>query len=180
MSTFELKTHQIGRTYSNPHFFILNKRLNSGKPLSNPCHNCFVVISKTEEEKHSLYHLSMILQIGGFYAYYLKESVIPFISINDCKKTLTNAYITMQNDDVQLQKYINIVSVICKKEAELQKVISKMADLKVSYIQSLFSKRNIGQQKPNQSISIVFAIYYLCWLKTVPSPYQLQRKVCFI
>jgi hypothetical protein len=32
------------------------------------------------------------------------------------------------------------VSAISKKEAELQKVISKMADLKVSYIQSLFSK----------------------------------------
>ena len=25
MSTFELKTHQVGKTYSNPHFFILNK-----------------------------------------------------------------------------------------------------------------------------------------------------------
>ncbi|WP_458629384.1 hypothetical protein [Winogradskyella sp. PC D3.3] len=25
MSTFELKTHQVGRTYSNPHFFILNR-----------------------------------------------------------------------------------------------------------------------------------------------------------
>jgi len=33
MSTFEVKTHQIGRTYSQPHFFILNNGQNSGKPL---------------------------------------------------------------------------------------------------------------------------------------------------
>lgn len=66
MSTFELKTHQVGRTYSNPHFFILNKGLNSGKPLTNPCPNCFVVTTSTEEEKNTLFHISMMLQIGGF------------------------------------------------------------------------------------------------------------------
>ncbi|MDG1398068.1 MAG: hypothetical protein P8P88_06740 [Polaribacter sp.] len=92
MSTFEIKTHQIGRTYSNPHFFILNKGLNSGKPLALPCPNCFVLISKNEEDKNTLYHLTMMLQIGGFYAYYLKGSVIPFISINDCKKNANKRF----------------------------------------------------------------------------------------
>ena len=95
MSTFELKTHQIGRTYSQPHFFILNKGQNSGKPLINPCPNCFVVSTSTEEEKQTLYHLSMMLQIGGFYAYYLKGSVIPFISIDDCRNTLKNSYTSL-------------------------------------------------------------------------------------
>jgi len=140
MSTFELKTHQVGKTYSNPHFFILNKGLNSGKPLSNPCPNCFVVTTSTEKEKNTLYHLSMMLQIGGFYAYYLKGSVIPFISIDDCRNTLKNSYNSLFYDAIQLQKHINIVSAINKKEKELHKIISKMADLKVSYIQSLFSK----------------------------------------
>ena len=140
MSTFELKTHRTGKTYSNPHFFILNKGLNSGKPLSNPCPNCFVLQTSTEKEKNTLFHLSMMLQIGGFYAYYLKGSVIPFISIDDCRNTLKNSFISLINNEFQLQKHINIVSAICEKEAELQKVISKMADLKVSYIQSLFSK----------------------------------------
>ncbi|WP_289044101.1 hypothetical protein [uncultured Olleya sp.] len=140
MSTFKLKTHRAGKTYSNPHFFILNKGLNSGKPLLKSCANCFVVTTTTEEVKHTLFHLSMMLQIGGFYAYYLKGSVIPFISIDDCRNTLKNSFTSLINNEFQLQKHINIVSVISKKEAELQKVISKMADLKVSYIQSLFSK----------------------------------------
>ena len=139
MSTFELKTHQVGRTYSNPHFFILNKGLNSGKPLTNPCPNCFVVTTSTEEEKNTLFHISMMLQIGGFYAYYLKGSVIPFISIDDCRKTLKNSYTSLFYNEIQLQKHINIVSAISKKEAELHNIISKMADLKISYIQSLFS-----------------------------------------
>ena len=138
MSTFELKTHRAGKTYSKPHFFILNKGLNSGKPLSNPCPNCFVVTTSTEKKKNTLYHLSMMLQIGGFYAYYLKGSVIPFISIDDCRKTLKSSLKSNGNTDDIMQKHIKAVEVINKKEKELQNVIEKMALLKKSYIESLF------------------------------------------
>tara|TARA_R110002072_G_C7885114_1_gene528329 strand:- start:777 stop:1259 length:483 start_codon:yes stop_codon:yes gene_type:complete len=138
MSTFELKTHRTGKTYSKPHFFILNKGLNSGKPLSNPCPNCFVVETATEKEKNTLFHLSMMLQIGGFYAYYLKGSVIPFISIDDCRNTLKNSLKHNKNSGFELQKQINLVSVISKKEKELQNVIDKMSVLKVAYIRNCF------------------------------------------
>lgn len=138
MSYFEMKTHQIGRTYSNPHFFILNKGLNSGKPLSNPCPNCFVVITKTEEAKNTLFHLSMMLQIGGFFAYYLKGSVIPFISVDDCRNTLKKGLKSTSNINEQMRKHIKAVEVISKKEKELRNVIDKMAVLKVAYIRNCF------------------------------------------
>ena len=138
MSTFELKTHKSGRTYSNPHFFILNKGLNSGKPLANPCPNCFVVTTKTEETKNTLFHLSMMLQIGGFYTFYLKGSVIPFITINDCRNTLIKGLKSSDNIANQMQKHIKAVEVISKKEKELQNVIDKMAVLKVAYIRNCF------------------------------------------
>jgi hypothetical protein len=139
MHFFEIKTHQLGRTYSNPHFFILNKGLNSGKPLTNPCPNCFVVITSTEEAKNTLFHLSMMLQIGGFFAYYLKGSVIPFISINDCRNTLKKGLKSSGNIDNQMQKHIKAVQIISKKEKELQNVIDKMAVLKVAYIRNCFN-----------------------------------------
>ncbi|MCL7753289.1 hypothetical protein [Polaribacter sp. Z022] len=140
MSTFEIKTHQIGRTYSNPHFFILNKGLNSGKPLDLPCPNCFVIMLKNEEDKNTLYHLSMMLQIGGFYAYYLKGSVIPFISINDCKNTLLKGF--ESSKDLEIIKHIKAVSIISKKEKELQNVIKKMSLLKIAYIKNAFKNAN--------------------------------------
>jgi len=138
MSTFEMKTHRKGKTYSNPHFFILNKGLNSGKPLTNPCPNCFVVTTSTEVDKNSMFHLSMMLQIGGFYAYYLKGSVIPFITIDDCRKVLKKAINNKSKSSLKLEKQIKIVTAIHKKELDLQNILSKMADLKVSYIQSYF------------------------------------------
>ena len=138
MSTCEMKTHRAGKTYSKPHFFILNKGLNSGKPLTNPCPNCFVVTTTTEEAKNTLFHLSMMLQIGGFYAYYLKGSVIPFISVDDCRNTLKKGLKSSGNITNQMQKHIKAVEVISKKEKELQNVIDKMSVLKVAYIRNCF------------------------------------------
>ena len=78
-----------------------------------------------------------MLQIGGFYAYYLKGSIIPFISINDCRNTLKNG-LKSNNITNQTQKHIKAVELINKKEIELQKIIDKMAVLKVAYIRNCF------------------------------------------
>lgn len=88
MLNFEIKTHRVGITYKKPHFFILNKGLNSGKSLQKPCPNCYVITTESETDKNTLFHLSMMLQIAGFYEPSLKGSVIPFITIKDCLNTL--------------------------------------------------------------------------------------------
>ena len=98
MSTFQIKTHQPGRTYAKPHFYILNKGLNSGKPLDKPCPNCFVITTTTRAERESLYYLCLSLKVGQFFAYYLKGSVIPFIGISDAKKVINAA---LQNYEEQ-------------------------------------------------------------------------------
>jgi hypothetical protein len=154
MSTFQIKTHKPGRTYSNPHFFILNKGLNSGKPLPLPCPNCFVVTTASKEEKNTLFHLTMMLQIGDFFTCYLKGTVIPFISINDCKNTLKKGIKSINDIGSEYQKHINAVMIISEKE--LQNVIVKMAVLKKSYIESLFKNAkygNKGQQNETHFIA---------------------------
>jgi len=61
MQNFQIKTRQPGRTYHKPHFFILNKGLNSGKPFTAPVRNSFVVSTETNEQKEALFHLSLML-----------------------------------------------------------------------------------------------------------------------
>ena len=136
MSTFELKTHQIGKTYSKPHFFILNKGLNSGKPLINPCPNCFVVQTTTPENKDLLFNLSAILQIGGFYAINLKGSVIPFLTIDDCRKTLKNSLINYQRRHKELGNHLKAIQIIGEKEKQLKNTIKKLAMLKMAYVKA--------------------------------------------
>jgi hypothetical protein len=117
MSTFEIKTHQIGRTYSRPHFFILCKSereetvqwtvlviepagamANSGRPMPEPCPNCFVITTNSEDLRESLFYLCLALKIGKYFSFYLKGSVIPFICIVDARAVIKNA---LQNNEQQ-------------------------------------------------------------------------------
>jgi hypothetical protein len=75
-----------------------------------------------------------------FCTYYLKGSVIPFITINDCKKTLLEGFNSSKN--LNFKKHLKAVSLITKKEKELQNVITKMALLKKSYINNVLKKAN--------------------------------------
>ena len=50
MPDFIIKTHQKNAIYNQPHLFILNKGLNSGKPQKEPFTNSFVVIFQHEKD----------------------------------------------------------------------------------------------------------------------------------
>lgn len=86
MQTLSIKSHRVKATYTQPHFFILNKGNNSGKPLLKACPNCFVILCNDEEDKEQLYWLVMGLWQSKAFYQYLKGSVIPFVTISDVKQ----------------------------------------------------------------------------------------------
>ncbi|UMB55347.1 hypothetical protein MKD41_07715 [Lutibacter sp. A64] len=134
MSNFEIKTHQVGRTYCVPHFFILSKGLNSGKPLEQPCPNCFVITTNSEATRESLYYLCLSLKIGRFFSYYLKGSVIPFICISDAKKVINTA---LQNNQEQQWKIkVEKLKKINAFEANLKQQLAAISQLKIVLLRS--------------------------------------------
>ena len=134
MSTFEIKTHRIRKTYAQPHFFILNKGLNSGKPLKNPCPNCFVITTPSEDDKNTLFHLSMMLLINGNYHYYLKGSVIPFIAIKDVKNLIQKNSIWL--NEIELQKKIETIKKVETLEISFKNKLKVIHDLKMALLRS--------------------------------------------
>ncbi len=68
--------------------FILSKGNNAGKPMWQPCPNCFVLAAKTEEEQQQNYWLLYGLWQGQFFNPFITGSVIPFIRIDDVKQVL--------------------------------------------------------------------------------------------
>jgi hypothetical protein len=134
MSTYEIKTHRRGRIYNTPHFFILSKGLNSGRPMNQPCPNCFVITTAVEPTRESLYYLCLSLKVGQYFSYYLKGSVIPFICISDAKKVINEA---LQNNKVQqweikVKKLIKINAF----EENLKKQLKKISELKIAILKS--------------------------------------------
>lgn len=134
MSTYEIRTHKHGRTYNSPHFFMLNKGLNSGKPLEQPCPNCFVITTNCPEQRESLFYLCLSLKIGKYFAYYVKGSVIPFICITDTKAVFKNA---LQNyEQQQWKSKVEKLKKITAFEENLTQQLSTISKLKIALLRS--------------------------------------------
>ena len=134
MSTFEIKTHRSGRTYTKPHFFILSKGLNSGRPMNQPCPNCFVITTGSKQTRESLFYLCQSLKIGKYFQYYLKGSVIPFICISDAKKVINTAL--QNNQEQQWQIKVEKLKKINAFEENLQQQLAAIKQLKIALLRS--------------------------------------------
>jgi len=106
MSTFSIKSHRSGVVYSMPHFFILNKGNNSGKPLLAPCPNCFVIQCKCEAEKEQIYWLSYSLWQSKVFYPFLRGSVIPFAVLKDVKSCLLDGLNKANDNPAQFEKAV--------------------------------------------------------------------------
>lgn len=106
MSSFSIKSHRPGVVYSMFHFFILNKGNNSGKPLSAPCPNCFVIQFQNETEKEHIYWvLYSLWQSKAFYPF-LRGSVIPFVVLRDVKSCLLDGLNKVDENPAQFEKAV--------------------------------------------------------------------------
>ncbi|MFZ4581554.1 MAG: DUF6943 family protein [Paludibacter sp.] len=107
MSIFSIKSHRPGVVYSMPHFFILNKGNNSGKPLTVPCPNCFVIQCKCEAEKEQIYWLSYCLWQSKAFYLFLRGSVIPFVVLRDVKSCLSDGLDKANENPAQFEKAVS-------------------------------------------------------------------------
>ena len=106
MSTFNIKSHRPGVSYNMPHFFILNKGNNSGKPLAVACPNCFVIQFQCEIEKEQIYWLMYSLWQSKAFYQFLRGSVIPFIVLNDLKSCLRDGLKKVDENPAQFEKAV--------------------------------------------------------------------------
>jgi len=130
MINFKMKHHQSGTQYTNPHFFILNKGLNTGKPLEIPCPNCFVIIFQCTEDREHMESICNSLWRVKFWHQFLIGSVIPYIRINDFAKTLNSKASEMMFDYEQHKKNVAALKLLEQKEKQFQENLSLISDLR--------------------------------------------------
>lgn len=120
MPYFEIKTHRPEITYKKAHFFILNKGLNSGKPLKEPCPNCFVCIVQQETDKDFMYWLCYGLWKSNSFHQLLKGSVIPFMTIGELKKHLLFCDKIASNDLETFKKSVQTLKLLEVHEEKIK------------------------------------------------------------
>ena len=130
MIDFNITTYNSDKEYKGFQFYILNKGLNSGKPLENPCPNCFVCTCQSEEEKNQLHWLMFGLWQGKIFDQHLVGSVIPFIHIRHIKSILYDILLKMGEKPDKFKNHINKVHKIEQNRLNLLKQLELMKQLK--------------------------------------------------
>lgn len=118
---FIIKTHRVGTSYTKPHFFVLNKGLNSGKPQQESFTNSFVIIFQNEEDAENLYYIAYSLWKSKFWHQHLIGSVIPFLRIVDFKKQYNSKANAMMQEHKQHIKNIAALKLLEKCENHCNK-----------------------------------------------------------
>ncbi|MBV2223696.1 MAG: hypothetical protein KUL74_02440 [Cloacibacterium sp.] len=135
MQNFIVKTFRPEVSIQDPHFFILNKGYNSGKPLTEPCPNCFTIICSSESQKEHLYWIAFCLwQLKRFHPL-LKGSVIVFISISDLRSILQQSSAKIYDSHFStFQSHLQNLQKLEEAEVHLQKKIKLIGELKKSLL----------------------------------------------
>jgi hypothetical protein len=141
MSTFIVKSSTKKTETSKPHFFVLNKGLNSGKPLQVPCPNCFIIQTESEEFKEELYWITFALWRTKAFHPYLIGSVIPFIRIGHYKQLIIEKLQLVQSNPLKFSETIKQLSFIEMKEKQLKENLKLIQDLKRTYVYNYFNKK---------------------------------------
>tara|TARA_R110000744_G_scaffold288811_1_gene399783 strand:+ start:967 stop:1413 length:447 start_codon:yes stop_codon:yes gene_type:complete len=144
MKTHSIKCHRQETIYKQPHFFILNKGLNSGKPLNTPCSNCFVCIAENEAVREFLYWLCFGLWRSKSFHFYLKGSVIPFITIDEIRKVIRESEAKASIKKKAFDKSIQALKLLDVNEQKIKLTLKMIDTARQSIFHNLMKESGTG------------------------------------
>jgi hypothetical protein len=134
MKNWNVKSHSNDRIYAQPHYFILNKGLNSGKPLKEPCPDCFVMLFYSDEVAQEYYYIQLALWKANFWKPFLIGSVIPFLRLDDFKSYFDLKTRQMLQDHKAHQNDVNQLKRVLEFETNQYKKMLLIEELKKAII----------------------------------------------
>ncbi len=126
----KIKTHKSGKIYNQPHFFILNKGLNSGKPFNHYVCNSFVFLADNKEEKEFFYFLLLGLWELRFFRKHLKGSVIEYVRLGDVIDVIDETLNSVNSGNRSFSDVQNTLAQIEALQANLQNQLNYLMQLR--------------------------------------------------
>jgi hypothetical protein len=140
MNTLNVKTYNNKQKLSREHFFILSKGNNAGKPLTNPCPNCFVFQVSGKKERDFYFWLIYGLWQGNYFRQFLYGSVIPFIRIHDLKEIIANAATITSGKKERLSKTITLLESLDEQQKNIQNQITLIKQTKAALMYNILKE----------------------------------------
>lgn len=90
MLTNKVRTYHPKQPQPALAIYILSRGLNAGKPLREPCPNCYILYCTTQGEADLWFWLFQALTDTGYFRPHLCGSLIMMLRLSDLKKLLHN------------------------------------------------------------------------------------------
>jgi hypothetical protein len=126
----KIKTHKSGKIYNQPHFFILNKGLNSGKPFKHYVCNSFVFLADNNDERDFYYFMLLGIWELRLLRPYLKGSVIEFVRLGDVIDVLDETLNSINTGNRSFADVQNSLIQIDALQSNLQLQLSHLMQLR--------------------------------------------------
>lgn len=136
----KIKTHKMGTTYQQPHFFILNKGNNTGKPLPEYCANCFVFLADDDQDKDFHFYMFLGLWELRIFRPHLIGSVVPYIRLGDLVDLAEEAINTVNTGE---RSFMDVQPALAQIEAiqvRLQRQLRYLVQLRQSVLSNFYRK----------------------------------------
>ena len=134
MKAVKISTYNPKNQKSNFELYVLCKGLNSGKPLDQPCPNCFVIQCKNQQELDMYRNLLFGLWESKAFHQLLVGSVIPFIRIDDFRKIVSQQVQHLQGKEKAFKADVQKVKALELKERQMYEQLLLISELKRIYI----------------------------------------------
>jgi hypothetical protein len=139
MIAFNLTTYTQGKNYPKHAFFILSRGLNSGKPMKQPCPNCFACIASNPEDAEKLYWTLFALWQGRKFHEVLVGSVIPFIRKRELQNLIQLGLNSSEMHPEKFQKTLISLRQLQQQENNYQKLQKSIKELKLIMVHKLLA-----------------------------------------
>lgn len=138
MKPYSIKTYRAEDEVKNHTFYILNKGINSGKPLKRACPNCYSFTTESAEDYEFYYWICYGLYISKKFQRELIGSVILYIRIGDAKKLIHDAAQKIYFNQNNYSNKVKILLNIEEKERLILEQTKAIKQLKRAILQPFF------------------------------------------
>lgn len=130
MSNFKVRTYNSEKETPENALFILSRGRNAGKPLFEPCPNCFILYCKDQEELENLYWTFYTLWKNGFFHPYLCGSVILMLRLFELKKIMKQWIIPSLDKMQKNGRILADIKAVYQLEQKFSKQLQTLSELR--------------------------------------------------
>ena len=126
----KITTYNPDQVRSSFAFYILNKGMNSGKPMEHPCPNCFTFNAADQAEKDLYYWICFGLWQSRSFHQHLIGSVIPFIRLRELSQAINQASEKALATPANFQKTVEALKILDQHEKQYHRNLLLISEAK--------------------------------------------------